>query len=75
MTHVVDQLIDEDLVIPDKSKSVYDGAIAPWRGEKMNEWLIKLIKSALKFEELFYLHLRLLKMKVVRQEKYKGIIL
>ena len=42
--------IDEDLVIPDKSKSVYDGAIAPWRGEKMNEWLIKLIKSALKFD-------------------------
>src|SRR5690606_10078564 len=27
--------IDPDLVIPDKSKSVYDGAIAPWRGEKM----------------------------------------
>lgn len=42
--------IDEDLVIPDKSKSVYDGAIAPWRGEKMREWLDKLIKSALKFD-------------------------
>jgi len=27
--------IDEDLVIPDKSKSVYEGAIALWRGEKM----------------------------------------
>ena len=26
--------IDEDLVIPDKSKTVYEGAIAPWRGEK-----------------------------------------
>ncbi|MGE8377922.1 MAG: excinuclease ABC subunit A, partial [Sphingobacterium sp.] len=26
--------IDPDLVIPDKSRSVYDGAIAPWRGEK-----------------------------------------
>ena len=42
--------IDEDLVIPDKSKSVYDGAIAPWRGEKMREWLDELIKSALKFD-------------------------
>lgn len=41
--------IDEDLVIPDKSKSVYDNAIAPWRGEKMREWLNKLIKSADKF--------------------------
>lgn len=42
--------IDEDLVIPDKSKSVYDGAIAPWRGEKMGEWLNKLVRSALKFD-------------------------
>ena len=42
--------IDEDLVIPDKSKSVYDGAIAPWRGEKMKEWLDKLVKTALKFD-------------------------
>lgn len=30
--------IDEDLVIPDKSRSVYDEAVAPWRGEKMKEW-------------------------------------
>jgi excinuclease ABC subunit A len=42
--------IDEDLVIPDKSKSVYEGAIAPWRGEKMREWNDKLVKSALKFD-------------------------
>ena len=42
--------IDEDLVIPDKSKSVYDNAIAPWRGEKMREWLNKLIKNADKFD-------------------------
>ncbi len=27
--------ISEDLVIPDKTKSIYDGAIAPWRGDKM----------------------------------------
>jgi excinuclease ABC subunit A len=42
--------IDEDLVIPDKSKSVYDGAIAPWRGEKMREWNDNLVKNALKFD-------------------------
>ena len=42
--------IDEDLVIPDKSKSLYDNAVAPWRGEKMREWLNKLIKSADKFD-------------------------
>ncbi|MGV8878603.1 MAG: excinuclease ABC subunit UvrA [Sphingobacteriaceae bacterium] len=42
--------IDEDLVIPDKSKSVYEAAIAPWRGEKMSEWNDKLVKSALKFD-------------------------
>lgn len=42
--------IDADLVIPDKSRSVYDGAIAPWRGEKMGEWLSKLIRSALQFD-------------------------
>lgn len=42
--------IDEDLVIPDKSKSVYDGAIAPWRGEKMRVWLDELLKNALKFD-------------------------
>lgn len=42
--------IDPDLVVPDKSKSVYDGALAPWRGEKMGEWLDKLVRSALKFD-------------------------
>lgn len=42
--------IDEDLVIPDKSKSVYEGAIAPWRGEKMRDWNDVLVKNALKFD-------------------------
>ncbi len=42
--------IDEDLVIPDKSKSVYDGAIAPWRGEKMGVWLQKFIQTAHHFD-------------------------
>ncbi len=42
--------IDEDLVIPDKSKTIYEGAIAPWRGEKMREWNEELVKNALKFD-------------------------
>jgi len=42
--------VDENLVIPDKNKSVYEGAIAPWKGEKMGEWLTLLIKSAHKFD-------------------------
>ncbi|GAA4341377.1 excinuclease ABC subunit UvrA [Mucilaginibacter gynuensis] len=42
--------IDEDLVIPDKSKTIYEGAIAPWRGEKMREWNDALVKSALQFD-------------------------
>lgn len=42
--------IDEDLVIPDKSLSVYDGAIVCWRGDKMKEWNEKLIKTSYKFD-------------------------
>lgn len=41
--------IDEDLVVPDKSLSVYDNAIVCWRGEKMKEWNDALIKVANKF--------------------------
>ncbi len=41
--------IDEDLVIPNKSLSVYQDAIACWKGEKMSEWKNKLIYSAEKF--------------------------
>ncbi|TDQ08853.1 excinuclease ABC subunit UvrA [Pedobacter metabolipauper] len=42
--------IDEDLVIPDKSKSIFDNAIAPWRGEKMREWLNRFVKASSKFD-------------------------
>jgi excinuclease ABC subunit A len=41
--------IDADLVIPDKRLSVFEGAIAPWRGEKMGEYKEALIKVARKF--------------------------
>ncbi len=42
--------IDEDLVIPDKSFSVFEGAVAPWRGEVMSEWAKPLIKNGIKFD-------------------------
>lgn len=41
--------IDEDLVIPNKNLSIYEEAIACWRGEKMQEWKDRLIKNAEKF--------------------------
>jgi len=41
--------IDEDLVIPNKSFSIYQDAIACWKGEKMSEWKNELIYSAEKF--------------------------
>jgi len=42
--------VDEDLVIPDKSLSIYDGAILCWRGEKLKEWNDKLVMNAHKFD-------------------------
>jgi len=42
--------IDPELVIPDKNLSVYDGAIAPWRTEKMSEWLVPLVRNGIKFD-------------------------
>jgi excinuclease ABC subunit A len=41
--------LDEDLVIPDKNLSVFEGAIAPWRSERMNEWLAPLLKNGIRF--------------------------
>lgn len=41
--------IDEDLVVPDKSLSIYQDAVACWRGEKMSEWKNKLVLHAYKF--------------------------
>lgn len=42
--------IDPDLVIPDKNLSVFAGAIAPWRTEKMSEWAQPLLRKATKFD-------------------------
>ncbi|MDP5120585.1 MAG: excinuclease ABC subunit A, partial [Spirosomaceae bacterium] len=42
--------LDPELVIPDKNLSVFEGAIAPWRSEKMSEWLAPLIRNGIKFD-------------------------
>ena len=42
--------IDPDLVVPDKSKSVYDEAIACWKGEKLSAWRDELVYSAHLFD-------------------------
>jgi excinuclease ABC subunit A len=41
--------IDSDLVIPDKRLSVYEGAVAPWKGEKLGWWREQFVKNAGKF--------------------------
>lgn len=38
--------IDESLVVPNRSFSIYDGAVVCWRGEKMGEWKDEFIRSA-----------------------------
>ena len=40
--------IDEDLVIPNKSLSVYEDAVVCWKGEKMSEWKMEFIHAASK---------------------------
>ncbi len=42
--------IDEDLVIPDQSLSVFEECVVAWRGEKMSEWKNELVKNAHKFD-------------------------
>ena len=43
--------IDPDLVIPDKNLSVFEGAIAPWRSEKMSEEFLKpLLRNGIRFD-------------------------
>jgi excinuclease ABC subunit A len=40
--------IDADLVIPDKRLSVYEGAVAPWKGEKLGWWREQFVKASKK---------------------------
>lgn len=42
--------IDPDLVIPDRNLSVYEGAIAPWKGETMKQWAQPLLKDGVRFD-------------------------
>jgi excinuclease ABC subunit A len=40
--------IDKDLVVPDKRLSLFENAIAPWKGEKLSWWKDQFIKGASK---------------------------
>ncbi len=40
--------IDADLVIPDKRLSVYEGAVAPWKGDKLGWWREQFVKASKK---------------------------
>jgi excinuclease ABC subunit A len=42
--------LDKDLIFPDKNLSVFEGAIAPWRTEKMSDWVAPLIKNGVRFD-------------------------
>lgn len=42
--------IDPDLVMPDRNLSVYEGGIAPWKGETMKIWAAPLLKDGIKFD-------------------------
>lgn len=42
--------IDPDLVVPDKSKSIYEQAIACWQGGTMQAWNDELVYNAAKFD-------------------------
>src|SRR5690606_14801254 len=46
--------IDKDLVVPNKNLSIYDNAIACWRGESMSEWKENFLLKA--FEINFPVH-------------------
>ena len=42
--------LDADLIIPDKRLSVYEGAVAPWKGEKLGLWKEAFVRAAKKFD-------------------------
>ena len=41
--------ISEDLVVPDKSKTIYDGAIACWRGDKMSWFKDQIVRNSARY--------------------------
>lgn len=42
--------IDENLVVPDKSLSLYQGAVVCWKGDVMGEWLKEFIRSSERYK-------------------------
>ena len=42
--------IDEKLVIPNTSMSIYDGCVVCWRGEKMGMWLKEFCRRAAQYD-------------------------
>lgn len=42
--------IDEDLVVPDRTRSIYNGAIVAWKGETMGWWRQQLVDNAYLFD-------------------------
>jgi len=64
--------IDANLVIPNPHLSVYDGAVAPWKGEKLSWWKDQFVKEAVK--EGFPIHQPILKLtKAQLQQLWKGV--
>ena len=64
--------IDENLVIPNTHLSVYDGAVAPWKGEKLIWWRDQFVKEAGK--EGFPIHQPIHKLtKLQYQQLWKGM--
>ena len=59
--------LDHELIIPDKRLSVYEGAIAPWKGEKLGEWKNAFIKAAKKFD--FPVHTPFMKLNEKQQKE------
>jgi excinuclease ABC subunit A len=42
--------LDKDLIIPDKRLSLYEGAVACWKGEKLSSWKDAFVKAAKQFD-------------------------
>jgi len=42
--------IDADLVLPDRRLSLYEGAVAPWKGEKLGAWREHFIRASKKYD-------------------------
>jgi excinuclease ABC subunit A len=63
--------LDADLIIPDKRLSVYEGAVAPWKGEKLGLWKEAFVRAAKKFD--FPVHKPVMDLNAVQLEAlWKG---